>query len=138
VVLLFIAKNRVICKISMHQKHTNMKAETKNEVCNISDLIDRLTKEIYKRVQSLDLCIVSNKPLEAYKLQQEIQFLLDRLLNLNRLIGQSIEHYNSVRSEIENFDIMLPSNFWERQDQKLALQLFQRDYLKMGYLQQYQ
>lgn len=122
----------------MHQKHTNMKAETKNEVCNISDLIDRLTKEIYKRVQSLDLPIVSNKPLEAYKLQQEIQFLLDRLLNLNRLTGQSIEGYNSMRSEIENFDIMLPSNFWEQQEQKIALQLFQRDYLEMGYLQQYQ
>ena len=122
----------------MHQKHTNMKAETKNEVCNISDLIDRLTKEIYKRVQSLDLSIVSNKPLEAYRLQQEIQFLLDRLLNLNRLIGQSIEGYNSVRSEIENFDIMLPSNFWEQQEQKIAFQFFQQDYLKMGYLQQYQ
>lgn len=115
------------------KKRTDMRTETKNEICNISDLIARLVHEIYKRNQSLDLAIVSNKALEAYKLQQENQFLLDKLLNLNRLTGQSIEGFNSMRDEIENFCIELPSDFWERQDQKLALQLFQKDYLKMGY-----
>jgi hypothetical protein len=110
-----------------------MRTETKNEICNISDLIARLVHEIYKRNQNLDLAIVSNKGLEAYKLQQETQFLLDKLLNLNRLTGQSIEGFNSMRDEIENFQITVPSDFWEQQDQKLALQMFQRDYLKMGY-----
>ena len=110
-----------------------MRAEATTEICHISDMITELTREIYKRNRSLDLAIVSNKGLEAYKLQQETQFLLDKLLNLNRLIGQSIEGFNSMRDEIENFCIKLPSDFWERQDQKLALQLFQKDYLKMGY-----
>lgn len=115
------------------KNRTDMRTETKNEICNISDLIDRLVHEIYKRNRSLDLAIVSNKPLEAYKLQQESQFLLDKLLNLNRLTGQSIEGLNSMRDEIENFQITVPSDFWEQQDQKLALQIFQRDYLKMGF-----
>jgi hypothetical protein len=110
-----------------------MRAEATTEICHISDMITELTQEIYKRNQSLDLAIVSNKALEAYKLQQETQFLLDKLLNLNRLTGQSIEGFNSMRDEIENFQITVPSDFWEQQDQKLALQMFQRDYLKMGY-----
>ncbi len=115
------------------KNRTDMRTEATTEICHISDMITELTREIYKRNRSLDLAIVSNKALEAYKLQQETQFLLDRLLVLNRLIGQSVESFSSMRSEIENFDFKLPSDFWERQDQKLALQLFQRDYLKMGY-----
>lgn len=110
-----------------------MRAEATTEICHISDMITELTREIYKRNQSLDLAIVNNKALEAYKLQQETQFLLDRLLSLNHLTGQSIEGFNSMRDEIENFCIKLPSDFWERQDQKLALRLFQNDFLKMGY-----
>jgi hypothetical protein len=110
-----------------------MRAEATTEICHISDMITELTREIYKRNESLDLAIVNNKGLEAYKLQQENQFLLDRLLVLNCLIGQSVESFSSIRSEIENFNFKLPSDFWERQDQKLALQMFQRDYLKMGY-----
>lgn len=110
-----------------------MRAEATTEICHISDMITELTREIYKRNQSLDFAIVSNKGLEAYKLHREIQFLLDKLLNLNRLTVQSIEGLKSMKDEIENFDFKLPTDFWEQGDQKLRLQMFQKDYLKMGY-----
>lgn len=110
-----------------------------SDICIIADYARALNTEISKRNGNVRHSLQMGNIMEASKLTIEISYFTERLSKLLYRIGARVEktmNPDFKETTLENFyDLKLPSDFWEQQDNKNRLQGLTKGLLTNGKLQ---
>ena len=111
------------------------------DIMSLSDLAIETVRNVSKNANNVPHLLVMGKTIEAVKRSIEVEYLCEKTLLILRQMGKRSEkaHFTGFQgSTLENLnysDFLIPSDFWEQEDNKNKLQHFTKLILTNGKLQ---